>query len=93
MSMTRMPAVSVIVPLYNKAETVEKTITRALDQTLTDIEIIVVDDGSTDGSAALVASIADPRLTLILQDNGGVSSARNRGIMAAKADWPDCNGI
>jgi glycosyltransferase involved in cell wall biosynthesis len=81
------PAVSVIVPLYNKAETVEETINRALSQTFTDLEIIVVDDGSTDGSAALVAGISDPRLTLILQDNGGVSAARNRGIMAAQTDW------
>jgi glycosyltransferase involved in cell wall biosynthesis len=83
----RKPAVSVIVPLYNKAETVEETINRALAQTFNDLEIIVVDDGSTDGGAARVAGICDPRLVLILQDNGGVSAARNRGIMAAQADW------
>jgi glycosyltransferase involved in cell wall biosynthesis len=81
------PAVSVIVPLYNKVETVKETIERALSQTLSEIEIIVVDDGSTDGSAALVTGMSDPRLTLILQDNTGVSAARNRGIMAAQTDW------
>jgi glycosyltransferase involved in cell wall biosynthesis len=87
MPIFKKPAVSVIVPLYNKAETVEETITRVLAQTFADLEIIVVDDGSNDGSAALVAGVADPRLTLILQDNGGVSAARNRGIMAANANW------
>jgi glycosyltransferase involved in cell wall biosynthesis len=83
----KKPAVSVIVPLYNKAETVEETINRALAQTFADIEMIVVDDGSTDGSASLVAGISDPRITLILQDNAGVSAARNRGILRARADW------
>ena len=87
MPVTGKPLVSVIVPLYNKVGTVAETITRALAQSFTLFEIIVVDDGSTDGSAAVVAGIADPRLTLILQDNGGVSAARNRGIMAAQADW------
>jgi glycosyltransferase involved in cell wall biosynthesis len=87
MPLMSKPAVSVIVPLYNKAETVEETLSRVLAQTFTDHEIIVVDDGSTDGSASLVAGIADPRLTLILQDNGGVSVARNRGIMAAQSSW------
>jgi glycosyltransferase involved in cell wall biosynthesis len=81
------PDISVVVPLYNKAQTVEKTLSHALAQTFTNHEIIVVDDGSTDGSAAQVAGISDQRLALVLQDNAGVSAARNRGIMAARADW------
>jgi glycosyltransferase involved in cell wall biosynthesis len=86
-SVMSKPVISVVVPLYNKAKTVRKTLTHALAQTFSDHEIIVVDDGSTDGGAALVAGIADPRLALVLQDNAGVSAARNRGIMAAQADW------
>jgi glycosyltransferase involved in cell wall biosynthesis len=82
-----LPAITVIVPLYNKAETVEEAVTRALGQNFPDLEVIVVDDGSTDGSADRLAHIRDPRLTILRQANAGVSAARNRAILAAQGQW------
>jgi hypothetical protein len=80
------PAVSVVIPLYNK----EATILRALDsvfrQTVQDFEIIVVNDGSTDGSRQALSAITDPRLRIIDQPNAGAAAARNRGIAEAASD-------
>jgi glycosyltransferase involved in cell wall biosynthesis len=81
------PFVSIIIPLYNKADSVLRTVASAASQIDSDFEIIVVNDGSTDGSAELVKTAAVPRLRLIEQMNGGVSAARNRGIAAAKGKW------
>lgn len=79
---------SVVVPAYNAARTIAATVASALAQTVSDIEVIVVDDGSRDETAAIVARLADrdPRLRLIQQTNAGVSAARNAGIAAARAD-------
>jgi glycosyltransferase involved in cell wall biosynthesis len=82
-----MPLISVIIPLYNKADSVVRTLTGALAQTFQDIEIIVVDDGSIDGSGSLLRQFHDDRLKVIYQENAGVSAARNRAILAARADW------
>jgi glycosyltransferase involved in cell wall biosynthesis len=85
--MPTTPLVSVVVPLYNKAGVVAATLRSASNQSFKDFEIIVVDDGSTDGSAESVALVADPRLRLIRQANAGVSAARNTGIHAARGTW------
>lgn len=77
--------VSIIVPLFNKAATVERTLASISAQTLDDFEVIVIDDGSTDGSADLVARWPDPRYRLIRQANAGPGSARNRGLAEARA--------
>lgn len=82
-----MPFFSVIIPLYNKAEWISATIDSVLQQSIADFELIVVDNGSTDNSAAIVKSYADPRIRLIQQENKGVSHARNVGIAAAKSDY------
>src|SRR5262252_3345733 len=78
--------VSVLIPLYNK----ERWIKRALDsiacQTLTDFEVIVVDDGSTDGGSDVVANYKDPRVRMVHQPNAGPGSARNRGIAEARGE-------
>ena len=78
---------SIIIPLYNKVKSVENTIFSVLQQCYTDFELIVIDDGSTDGSAELVEKIEDHRLTLIKQKNSGVSSARNAGVELSCGDY------
>ena len=79
--------ISVVIPLYNKAAEIERTLRSVLSQSLLPREIIVVDDGSTDGSAEIVERIGDNRVTLIRQENRGVSAARNRAIATAKGRW------
>lgn len=81
-----MPEFSVVVPLYNKKTEVERALRSILTQGVDDIEIIVVDDGSTDGSAQEVRKIQDARIRLVTQPNMGVSAARNWGIEEAKGD-------
>jgi len=71
---------SIVIPLYNKEDTIERAITSILNQTYSRYEIIVVDDGSTDLSYKKVLQINDPRISIIKQRNQGVSSARNKGI-------------
>ena len=76
-----MPAVSVILPLYNRAASIDRAVRSVLDQRFADFELIVVDDGSTDRSADIVSGIDDPRLRLVRQPrNLGGNAARNRGI-------------
>lgn len=76
-----MAKVSVILPLYNRAASIGRAVRSVLDQRFTDFELIVVDDGSSDGSADIVAAIHDPRLRLVRQPrNLGGNAARNRGI-------------
>lgn len=78
---------SLVVPLYNKGAFVVNAVESALAQTLPPHEIIVVDDGSTDGGAERVEAIGDPRVHVIRQRNAGVSAARNRAIEMATGDW------
>jgi glycosyltransferase involved in cell wall biosynthesis len=78
---------SVVVPVYNKAPYVRATLESVLAQTLSDFEVVVVDDGSDDGSGDIVSAIADPRIRLVRQPNAGVSAARNRGIRLAEGEW------
>ena len=80
------PPLGVVIPLYNKRSEVKRAIHSALNQTVRVTEIVVVDDGSTDGGAELVAEIRDDRIRLVRQPNRGVSSARNRGIHESRAD-------
>ena len=71
---------SVIIPLYNKRHYVRRAVDSVLEQTITDIELIVVDDGSTDGSAEELLDILDARLKIIKQENQGEGPARNTGM-------------
>ena len=82
--------VSVIVPVYNKEEWLASCIESVLRQTFPDFELILVDDGSTDGSLVLEAKFAaeDERIRrIVLKENGGLSAARNRGISAARGRY------
>lgn len=81
------PLISVIIPLYNKEKWVRRSVESVSTQTYTHIEIVIVNDGSTDNSLEVVATIVDPRLRIISQSNGGVSSARNLGLDNAKGDY------
>jgi glycosyltransferase involved in cell wall biosynthesis len=81
------PFISVVIPLYNKADSVMRAVSSAASQIDADFEIIVVDDGSTDSSAELVKIARVPRLRLIEQANAGASAARNSGIAAAEGKW------
>lgn len=76
--------VSVIIPLYNGAAYIERSIRSVLNQTFQEFEIIVVDDGSTDDGPQRVATFNLPSIRLVRQPNGGVSTARNTGIREAR---------
>ena len=78
---------SVVVPLYNKGPYVGEAVDSVLRQTSGRFELFVVDDGSTDGSAAVVSAWQDPRLRILSQPNRGPGAERNRGIDAARGEW------
>lgn len=82
-----MPFFSVIIPLYNKESYIEKTLGCVLNQSFSDFEVIIVDDGSSDGSASIVRQINDGRIKLFHQENQGVSAARNKGMELAEGDY------
>lgn len=77
---------SIIIPLYNKEKHIKTTIDNVLAQSFQDFEIVVVNDGSTDGSKAVVEKLTDRRIQLFNIHNQGVSHARNYGIQKAKSD-------
>ena len=80
------PTISVIIPLYNKEREIEGTIRSVLAQRLQPLEIVVVDDGSTDHSAALVEAIPSPLIRLVRQPNAGECAARNRAIAESRGE-------
>lgn len=83
-----MPLFSVIIPLYNKAPYVWKTVESVLRQTFDDYELVIIDNGSNDGSSEIVASFTDPRIRIVrLEENVGVSNARNKGVSLSTAPY------
>lgn len=79
-----MPSVSVIIPTYNRCDFVREAMASVLAQTFQDFELIVVDDGSTDGTADIVREF--PRTHYLLQENRGVSAARNAGVAVSRGE-------
>jgi hypothetical protein len=81
------PTISVVIPLYNKESYIVRAITSALSQNYPPLEVIVVDDGSTDNGPKLVQSVHDPRVKIVCQENRGPGAARNRGLALAKGQY------
>jgi glycosyltransferase involved in cell wall biosynthesis len=82
------PLVSVVIPTYNRRELLKETIQSVLDQSYAPIEIIVIDDGSTDGTEEAFAELANSgRIQYVTQANGGVAAARNRGLQLARGEF------
>lgn len=83
----KVPFFTIIIPTYNRAHTLRIPIDSILAQTCEDWELIIIDDGSTDGSREIVASYSDVRIRYIRQENQKVSAARNHGIRLAHGEW------
>jgi teichuronic acid biosynthesis glycosyltransferase TuaG len=81
------PLVSVIMPVHNGESYIDEAIESVLSQHGVALELIVIDDGSTDSTRSIVSAIDDPRIRLLSLDRGGVSRARNAGIAAARGEW------
>ncbi len=82
-----MPTISVVIPAYNAEYTILETIQSVQQQTFSDFEIIVINDGSTDKTLELLENIKDERLKVFSYDNGGLATARNRGIKNANGEF------
>lgn len=82
-----MPFFSVVIPLFNKALHIEETLQRVINQKFTDFEVIIVDDGSTDASVAIVKRFTDKRIKLFQQANKGAPQARNYGISQTSSNY------
>ncbi len=83
----KTPFFSIVVPLFNKKKYIRRSVKSVLKQIFRDFELIVVDDGSKDGSPGIVRSFKDKRIRLIVQKNNGVSAARNRGVATARGRY------
>ncbi len=85
--MSQPPVASVIIPAYNAAPFISGAIRSVLDQTMPQLEVIVVNDGSTDTTEQTVRAMEDPRVHLVSRTNGGVSAARNTGLDMARGNY------
>ena len=78
-----MPLISVIIPVFNGEKTIKETIESVLNQTWSDLEIIVINDGSNDSTLGILNRLQDPRLKIFSYSNAGLAASRNRGIFLA----------
>ena len=85
--MENVGVVSVIIPMYNKEKNIARTIDSVLAQDYPWWELVVVDDGSSDGSVSVVERYEDARIRLFRKENGGVSAARNYGVQKATGEY------
>lgn len=83
----RSPRVSVIMSVYNGEQYLTEAIDSILNQTFTDFEFIIINDGSTDGTADILRSYEDPRLRIVEQENIGLTRSLNRGILLAQGEY------
>ena len=84
--MKSLPEISVVIPAFNAAETIERTLDSVLAQTSAPAEIIVIDDGSTDATCEVIARYGDA-IRVLSQSNAGPAAARNYGLRESKSDW------
>ncbi|MEM0981637.1 MAG: glycosyltransferase [Cyanobacteria bacterium P01_H01_bin.58] len=82
-----MPLISVVMPAYNAEKTIAETVQSVLDQTLGDFELIIVNDGSTDGTLTVLEELKDDRIQIHTFPNSGPQKSRNRGIERARGDY------
>jgi len=87
METSAAPKVTVVIAVYNAERFIQQTLDSVFAQTMHEVDLIVVDDGSTDGTAAILSAIGDRRLRVLHQANGGVSAARNAGLALARAPY------
>lgn len=87
MHASRSPRISVVIPAYNCEGTIRETIQSVLDQTLEDFELLVINDGSGDGTLDVLARFRDPRLRVQTYENAGLSASRNRGIALSRGEF------
>lgn len=85
--MSRIPKVSIVIPAYNAGPHIEAAIASVEAQTFQDWELLIVDDGSTDGTGAILDRLSNPRIRVFHQANAGVSAARNVGLDAARGEY------
>jgi glycosyltransferase involved in cell wall biosynthesis len=83
---TAVPAFTIVIPAYNAQATLQSCVSSALGQTESDLEIVIVDDGSTDRTGEVARGFTDPRVSVITQPNGGLPAARNAGVRRARAE-------
>jgi glycosyltransferase involved in cell wall biosynthesis len=82
-----VPKITVLMPAYNAGKYIREAIESVLQQTFTDFELLIVNDGSTDNTADVIQSFNDPRIVMIYQENKGVSLALNKGLQYARAPY------
>ena len=85
--MSDTPRFSIIVPTYNRENSVQHTLAGCFAQTFGDFELIVIDDGSSDATLSKLKSINDPRLVVVAQENAGPAAARNHGMRVARGEY------
>lgn len=82
-----MPKISVVIPVYNGEKTIRETLESVIQQTFSDLEILVINDGSQDDTLKVVQQISDPRIQVISYSNAGLAASRNRGIALATGEY------
>ncbi len=83
-SVRQMPEISVVIPSYNHSSYIDKAVASVLNQTFDDLELIIVDDGSTDNTLEVLEAYSDPRLKIFSQENQGAHAAINRALELAE---------
>lgn len=85
--MNNVPLISVIIPVYNREKSIQRAVGSVLNQSYSDFELVIVNDGSTDATKKIIAAVDDKRVRIISSANCGVSAARNRGIISANGGY------